>query len=170
MKRFFKKASLVLVALCLIVGSTLPSFATLRTVNGTFYDFSDAYLDTGDGSTVSVYREFNFTGTYDDESVTNGNIVASAQCRGGYLDTHETWLHVDIVARYSGVTYYDEVVEYYSSEENSRFLGATINEPYSVIHTSATSYAWIDMTATNGGEDWCKTHIHSFTPGETGWQ
>ena len=169
MKRFFKKAFLVLVVLCLIVGSTLPSFAVGRVVDGTIYEFLTNDLDTGTGTQVSVYREFNFTGTYDTESIINGNVVVSAECRGGYLDSHETNLFIDLVARYQGTTYYDECHDLHSSEENTRFLDATINEPLSVVHTKADSYAWIDMTATSGGEDWCQTYIADWYPGQTGW-
>ena len=178
MKRFFKKASLVLVALCLVVGSTLPSFATLRLVNGTIHDFEtknikisdDGDTDDDDDPKAYVYREFYFTGTYDDESIALGNLSVSAECSGGDLDSHEIWLYVDMVARYQGETYHDEVAECYSTEENSRILSQSIDHPYTVIHTAATSYAWIDMIATGSGENWCKTHRHVFTHGETGWQ
>ena len=93
MKRFFKKASLVLVALCLIVGSTLPSFAALVQYSGAYTFNESNYLDKGDGTTVSCYIYVCYTGTYDNVDINSGrgNVAMRAECRGGNLNTHLTF-------------------------------------------------------------------------------
>ena len=174
MKRFFKKASLLLVVLCLVVGSVLPSFAAVRVVDGVITYDEQRNLNTGDGRSVSTFAYMCFTGTYDLENLRAGNIAVYAECRGGYLDTHETELCIDLTAKdtINGevTTYYDHYYYANSSEENVRYFQDNVNESYTTIYTSAKCYAWVDMIAyADAGDSWLTYYSCRWTPGQIGW-
>ena len=176
MKRFFKKASLVLVALCLIVGSVLPSFASVVAVPGVVMHDESRDLDRGDGSTVNAYMYFCFTGTY--ETTANAgtaagrNFAIRAICRGGNLDSHRTEVVVCAETEYilEGASgYYYEYRESDSNDTNSRYHELAIVNSDDPARQYIDGYSIIETTPIMGGERWMDIYDCTWNPDGPGW-
>ena len=173
MKRFFKKASLLLIALLLVAGSVLPSLAVRQPVDGIYSYHDDPTLSTGLSSpnftSVKTYFSCTFTGTWNDSDADDGNVVAAAECRGGYLDTHRTDYTLGFLAEENGVEYYWDATEYCSVYDNARYFEHAYNFTYEEIYSYAEAWTSVEFTATAGGESrdyFCDGH---WTPGQIGW-
>ena len=176
MKRFFKKASLVLVAFCLVVGSTLPSFAVIRGVPGEITHDGYKDLARGDGNSVSTYMYFCFTGTYDTTAAAGTaagrSFAIRAECRGGNLDSHRTEAVVCAETEYifeGSNGYYYEYIESDSNDTNGRFHEIAIVNSADPARQYIDGYSWIEMTPLMGGERWMDIYDCSWNPDGSGW-
>ena len=175
MKRFFKKASLLLVVLCLVVGSVLPSFAAIRGVEGVVTYSDSKCLDRGDGTTTSTYKYYCFTGNYDTTTGDATNFVIRIEGRVGDLDTHNYWLVLDVETTYIA----SNANGYYHLERDDN--DATIEGRYIELvannetNTDApkqylSAYAWLDYYGTaEGAEDWTDYYTCKWLRGSAGW-
>ena len=173
MKRFFKKASLLLVVLCLVVGSVLPSFAAIRSVNGVITFFENRDIATGNGTaTANTFKYFCFTGAYDDETNVAHNFAVRAECRGPSRDTHRTELFIDVETEYineGALGYYYEVIEKDNYRTTDIYYNEAIINSEDPAKQRLIAYSWIDFTAVAGGEDWDEFFCCRWKPTKDGW-
>lgn len=157
MKRFFKKASLLLVVLCLVVGSVLPSFAAIRSVSGVLNFLDNPLL--WDGTSCLSYAYY--TGTYNTDTGLGNNVVMRAECRGGAVDDFKT---NQTTRFYSAGSDYSDYTRLTSETLGTRYLEKVYNLPYATIFATATC-----MVEQEVEYEWDKLYKGMWTNSSEGW-
>jgi hypothetical protein len=165
MKRFFKKVSLVLVALCLIIGSTLSSSAAMVGLSGAYTFDDQRTLTTGTGTTTSCYMYVCYTGAYNEYDDDDGYFVMRAETRGGSTSTHLTSVCMEMDCDSTGV---NKQVDKNSETEGSRYLEGYIRAERGEVYSgNGTIQVYIDATA--GGQSWEEHFVYRLSCNDVGW-
>ena len=156
MKRFFKKASLLLVALCLVVCSVLPSFAAERRVDGVVTIVENPTIIGVRCMTYAYY-----SGTYDTVNLWGISVCMTGECRGGPISTYTTQQFTNFISDVSGV--YDRAT-ITSSSEGSSFLSKT--HAYNNREIFSTAQGYIEQKINNS---YIATYLYRWLDGQEGW-